>query len=163
MSKVSGVLSPHILPALIFVTAAMVSFATGTSWATMTILTPIGIPLIFQVMEQNAVAGQAGEAILLSSIAAILGGSVFGDHCSPISDTTIMSSTASACDHLDHVRTQMPYALVVAGVVLTVGYLPAGSGWPSWAAVVSVMAVWAALFFFLPRSPDARKESGKRS
>jgi Na+/H+ antiporter NhaC len=123
VSKVSGVLSPHILPSLIFVTAAMVSFATGTSWATMTILTPIGIPLIFQVIQQNAVTGQAAEAILLSSVAAILGGSVFGDHCSPISDTTIMSSMASAADHIDHVRTQLPYALTVALVSILFGYV----------------------------------------
>lgn len=123
VGKVSGVLSPHVLPSLIFLTAAMVSFATGTSWATMTILTPIGIPLIFQVIQQSAVTGQAGEVILLSSIAAILGGSVFGDHCSPISDTTIMSSMASAADHIDHVRTQLPYALTVAIVTVLLGYM----------------------------------------
>jgi Na+/H+ antiporter NhaC len=123
VSKVSGVLSPHVLPALIFVTAAMVSFATGTSWATMTILTPICIPLIFQVTQQSAVTAQASEAILLSSVAAILGGSVFGDHCSPISDTTIMSSMASAADHIDHVRTQLPYALTVAMVSILLGYV----------------------------------------
>jgi Na+/H+ antiporter NhaC len=123
VSKVSGILSPHILPSLIFLTAAMVSFATGTSWATMTILTPIGIPLIFQVIQQNAVTGQAAETILLSSVAAILGGSVFGDHCSPISDTTIMSSMASAADHIDHVRTQLPYALTVALITILLGYV----------------------------------------
>jgi len=124
VTQVSGVLSPHMLPALIFITAAMISFATGTSWATMTILTPIGIPLIFQVIEQSNLTGSAGDTILLSSIAAILGGSVFGDHCSPISDTTIMSSMASAADHIDHVRTQLPYALTVALVTILLGYIP---------------------------------------
>jgi Na+/H+ antiporter NhaC len=124
VSKVSGILSPHVLPSLIFITAAMVSFATGTSWATMVILTPIGIPLIFQVVQQSAITGQAAESILLSSIAAIMGGSVFGDHCSPISDTTIMSSMASAADHIDHVRTQLPYALTAAAAAILFGYVP---------------------------------------
>ncbi|NIM20666.1 MAG: Na+/H+ antiporter NhaC family protein [Candidatus Latescibacteria bacterium] len=131
VSKVSGVLSPHLLPALIFLIAALVSFATGTSWATMTILTPISIPLVFQVTQQNAVSGPAQEAILLSGIAAILAGSVFGDHCSPISDTTIMSSMASAADHIDHVRTQLPYALAVALIAIFLGYFPAAYRIPS--------------------------------
>jgi Na+/H+ antiporter NhaC len=125
VSKVSGVLSPHMLPSLIFLTSALVSFATGTSWATMTILTPICIPLVFQVTQQSALTGGPAEAILLSSIAAILAGSVFGDHCSPISDTTIMSSMASAADHIDHVRTQLPYAITVALVAIVLGYAPA--------------------------------------
>ncbi len=128
--NLSDVISPAVLPALIFLLAAGVSFSTGTSWGTMTILTPLCIPLVIRVLEHAGVTGAAGRHELLASIAAILSGAVFGDHCSPISDTTIMSSMASAADHIDHVRTQLPYALTVAGVALLVGYLPVALGAP---------------------------------
>jgi Na+/H+ antiporter NhaC len=120
-----------MLPTIIFLIAALVSFSTGTSWATMTILTPIGIPLVFEISQQAALTGAAADAVLLSSIAAIMAGSVFGDHCSPISDTTIMSSMACAADHIDHVRTQIPYALTVALVAILLGYLPSAFQIPS--------------------------------
>ena len=102
-------LAPWLLPALVFLIAAAVSFATGTSWGTMGILFPLVIPVAHRL-------GGGDSAVLLASIASILSGSVWGDHCSPISDTTIMSSMASSCDHVDHVRTQLPYALAVGGV-----------------------------------------------
>lgn len=95
---------------MIFIAAGVISFTTGTSWGTFGILIPIGIP-VAQSM------GIPAELIL----AAILGGGVFGDHCSPISDTTIVSSLAAGCDHLDHVKTQLPYALT-AGAVTLAGY-----------------------------------------
>ena len=69
-----------------------------------------------------------GHGILLASVSSVLAGALFGDHCSPISDTTVMSSMASGCDHVDHVRTQLPYAVLVAGVAIVVGYIPAGLG-----------------------------------
>lgn len=131
VAKLSGVLTPALLPAIVFIVAAAISFSTGTSWGTMTILTPITIPLAYRMSEINALAPSVHEAVLLSSIAAILSGSVFGDHCSPISDTTIMSSMASSADHIDHVRTQLPYAAVVGIVAVLVGYLPAGFGFPA--------------------------------
>ncbi len=110
-------LSPALIPLAVFLVAAAVSFATGTSWGTMAILTPLAVPLV--------VESAAGDpAALAATVAAILGGSVFGDHCSPISDTTILSSMASGCDHVDHVRTQLPYALFSASVAVVVGYLP---------------------------------------
>ena len=114
---------PHVpaglLPMAVFVVAAGVSFATGTSWGTMAILTPLAIPLVVR-------AGEGETALVAATVSAILGGAVFGDHCSPISDTTIMSSMASACDHVDHVRTQLPYALLAASAAILVGYLPTG-------------------------------------
>ncbi|MEE9269178.1 MAG: Na+/H+ antiporter NhaC family protein, partial [Candidatus Krumholzibacteria bacterium] len=143
VAQVSGILSPSMLPTIIFLVAAAVSFSTGTSWGTMTILTPISIPLVIRISELNALAPGLHEAILLSSISAILAGSVFGDHCSPISDTTIMSSMASGADHVDHVRTQLPYALAVAVIAVLVGYLPSGFGLPS---AVSMLACAAAAF-----------------
>ena len=94
-----------ILPALIFAISAFLSFATGTAWGTFGIIIPIMIPVIAQM--------GAGDhmPIILS---AILSGSIFGDHCSPISDTTILSSAGASCNHLDHVKSQMPYALIVS-------------------------------------------------
>ncbi len=82
----------------------------------MAILTPLAVPLVLEAAAGNL-------DILEATVAAILGGAVFGDHCSPISDTTILSSMASGCDHVDHVRTQLPYALFSAGVAIGVGYL----------------------------------------
>ena len=143
VAQVSGLLNPRLLPMIIFLIAAAVSFSTGTSWGTMTILTPIAIPLVVKVSALHGLADGNAEAVLLSGIAAIMAGSVFGDHCSPISDTTIMSSMASGSDHIDHVRTQLPYALVVAAVAIVLGYLPVGFNAPS---IVALLASGGALF-----------------
>jgi len=116
-SAVGSGLPINFLPVAVFLVAAMVSFATGTSWGTMAILTPLAVPLALDATPD-------GSHVLAATVAAILGGSVFGDHCSPISDTTILSSMASGCDHVDHVRTQLPYALFAAAVAIVVGYLP---------------------------------------
>ena len=105
-----------LLPVAIFLVAAAVSFATGTSWGTMAILTPLAVPLVLD-------SAPGDLDVLAATVAAILGGAVFGDHCSPISDTTILSSMASGCDHVDHVRTQLPYALFAASVAVVVGVL----------------------------------------
>jgi len=130
VAAVSDAISPKLLPLIIFCIAAAISFATGTSWGTMAILIPIAIPLSVRL----APGGDTGESqLLIASAGAILSGAIFGDHSSPISDTTIMSSMASSCDHIDHVRTQMPYALAAAAVSMAVGYLPSGFGIaPGW-------------------------------
>ena len=104
-----------LLPALVFILAAFLSFSTGTSWGTFGILIPIIIPVAQSICPE----------LLLSSLAATLAGSVFGDHCSPISDTTILSSAGAGVNHLTHVSTQMIYALTVAGCSL-IGYLIIG-------------------------------------
>ena len=111
----SGVLPLAVLPAALFLLASVIAFSTGTSWGTFGILIPIAIAVCNKVDPSL-------NALVLSSI---LSGSVMGDHCSPISDTTILSSTGSQCRHIDHVRTQLPYALTV-GAVSFVGYLVAG-------------------------------------
>ena len=126
----SGVLTPVYLPLLVFLLAMGISFSTGTSWGTMSILTPIVIPLVYGTALSAGMDAGAAEPVLLSSIAAILSGAVFGDHCSPISDTTIMSSMASGADHVDHVRTQLPYALTVGAVAMIAGYLLSAWGVP---------------------------------
>ena len=96
-------LNPSLIAPILFITSAFISFSTGTSWGTFAIMIPIAVPTALYASSPLAL-----------SIAAVLSGSVFGDHCSPISDTTIVSSMASACDHIDHVRTQLPYAVIMA-------------------------------------------------
>jgi Na+/H+ antiporter NhaC len=107
-------LSPALAPLILFITSCFVAFSTGTSWGTFAIMISIAVPL----------AETMGINIYLA-IAAVLGGGVFGDHCSPISDTTLISSVAARCDHIDHVRTQLPYALTT-GAIASVFYLIAG-------------------------------------
>lgn len=110
------------LPLLLFVLSSAVAFSTGSSWSTMTILLPIVVGLAFNLGEGTDIGGLA---LVVMSIGAVLEGSIFGDHCSPISDTTVMSSIASASDHIDHVRTQAPYAILTMTVALVFGYFPA--------------------------------------
>ena len=123
-----GLFSPNLLPAMTFIVAAMMGFATGTSWGTMAILTPIVIPMAYHLPIEAGIDVSVQTSILLGTIAAVLSGACFGDHCSPISDTTILSSMASGSDHIDHVKTQLPYALLAAGVATVFGYIPAGYG-----------------------------------
>lgn len=126
-------LTPHWLPLITFLTAAIISFATGTSWGTMAILMPIAIPLAFKFpLGQPGIDPSHATNLMLSTTAAVLAGATFGDHCSPISDTTIMSSMASGADHIDHVRTQLPYALTAALIACFLGYLPVGFGISDW-------------------------------
>jgi len=126
-------LSPHWLPTISFLIAAFIAFSTGTSWGTMAILSPIVIPLAYQLpLADASISPAVAHEIFLSAIASILAGATFGDHCSPISDTTIMSSMASGADHIDHVRTQLPYALMAGGVSIFFGYIPVGFGLHDW-------------------------------
>ena len=135
-----------LLPAILFIIAAAVAFATGTSWGTMGILTPLAIPLAWAVLEAQGLADPAGHPIFFASASTILAGAVWGDHCSPISDTTVISSLASQCDVIDHVNTQLPYALVVGAIAIVIGLLPVGLGLPWWvafpiAAIVTLLAL----------------------
>ena len=130
-----------LLPAMLFVLAAAVAFATGTSWGTMGILTPLAIPVAWAVLQAQGDALPAGHPILFASVATVLAGAVWGDHCSPISDTTVLSSLATQCDVVDHVRTQLPYALYVGAVGTVVGLVPIGLGLPWWLAFPLAAAV----------------------
>lgn len=138
-----GILSPGILPALIFLAGAVTSFATGTSWGTFAILMPIAIPMAHTM-----------GAPLHVTIAAVLSGGVFGDHCSPISDTTILSSMGASCDHIDHVTTQLPYA-VTAAVAALVAYLIAGVAPSYW--VLGLALVILLLIIYVIRKLSARQ------
>jgi Na+/H+ antiporter NhaC len=163
VGRLSGVLAPELLPGLIFLVAAAVSFSTGTSWGTMTILTPLCVPLVIQITQLQDMYSPAQEAILLSSIAAILSGAVFGDHCSPISDTTIMSSMASTCDHVDHVRTQLPYAATVAAACVLLGYVPVSLGVPIPVVLVSTAAVMFLIVRFFGKPVAQADTRSKRA
>ena len=112
-------LTPTLLPVLVFFMCAFISFSTGTSWGTYAIMIPIAMPLAF------AFTGNEVTTLVYATIGAVAGGGVFGDHCSPLSDTTILSSFGASSDHIDHVKTQLPYASVAAGVALVV-YLVIG-------------------------------------
>ena len=113
-------LSPAVLPAVVFLICALIAFTTGTSWGTYAITIPIAIPLAF------GFSGAELSPLVLATLAAVAGGGVFGDHCSPLSDTSILASTGAASDHIDHVKTQLPYALFL-GLSSTVIYLVLGA------------------------------------
>ncbi len=119
VSILADSISPIWFPIILFAVAGVCAFTTGTSWGTMAILIPFAIPLA------SAVDGGVYGFVTVLSVAAILDGAIFGDHCSPISDTTIMSSIASGCDHMDHVKTQAPYSVFIAIIALG-GYYLAG-------------------------------------
>tara|TARA_B100001123_G_C15336718_1_gene1033152 strand:- start:1155 stop:2561 length:1407 start_codon:yes stop_codon:yes gene_type:complete len=113
-------LTPKLLPMLAFLITAIVAFSTGTSWGTYAIMIPIAVPLAFNFSENEI------THIVYATVAAIAGGGVFGDHCSPLSDTSILASTGAASDHIDHIKTQMPYALIV-GLISVLIYLVIGN------------------------------------
>jgi len=148
VSVLSGSLAPGIVPALVFVLAAFTAFATGSSWGAMGILMPLVIPLAWGVLAADGLHTSGDYThIIYSTVSAVLAGSVWGDHCSPISDTTILSSLASQCDHIDHVRTQLPYALTVGAVALLLGTLPTGYNVPWWV----MMPICAGVLFAVIR------------
>ncbi len=146
VSILADTLKPALVPATVFVISAITAFTTGTSWGTMGILMPLVIPLSWAVMQQHGLTAPEDMHILYSAIACNLAGAVWGDHCSPISDTTVLSSMASGCDHIEHVRTQMPYAVLVGTVALAVGTIPGGFGFPP---LLSILIGGGILFFVL--------------
>ena len=144
----AGVIEPLWLPLVLFGMACVIAFATGTSWGTMSILLPNVVGLAAAVGATHPI-GSLG--LVLVCIGAVLEGSIFGDHCSPISDTTVLSSVAAASDHLDHVRTQAPYALLAATAAACAGYLPTllFADWSfGWALASGVGAMAAVLLLF---------------
>ncbi len=155
ISVLGDALPVAIVPAIVFLLAAVTAFATGTSWGTMGILMPLVIPLAWAVMSVNGMTNPDGMHILYSSVACTLAGAVWGDHCSPISDTTVLSSIASGCDHIEHVRTQMPYALLVGVVALFVGTLPAGYGLPPWLLIAVGLVILVLILRGIGRRADS--------
>lgn len=135
VSLLSGSLPNFLLPSLIFILGAIISFATGTAYGTMGILMPLAIPLAYSMNPDMC--------YVIVSTSAVLTGAIFGDHCSPISDTTILSSMGAGCNHIAHVNTQMWYALFIAAITILFGYIPAGFGL-QWYIVlpISIIAVF---------------------
>ncbi len=119
VSVSEGWLTPALLPALTFLIAGVIAFSTGTSWGTFAIMMPISVPIAF------AFTAGAVDSVVYATVAAVAGGGVFGDHCSPLSDTSILASTGAASDHIDHVKTQIPYAFLI-GLISLLIYLILG-------------------------------------
>ncbi|MEM6600548.1 MAG: Na+/H+ antiporter NhaC family protein [Verrucomicrobiota bacterium] len=130
-SLLSTNLSPSLLPVAIFICGSGISFFTGTSWGTMGILTPLAIPVAIHMSPDAA----TDPSLICFTIAAVFSGAVFGDHCSPLSDTTIVSSVACGVDPMDHVRTQIPYALLAAVWACLFGFLPLAFGFSPWLGI----------------------------
>jgi len=142
----SGRIPPFLLSSIIFILGATISFATGTSYGTMGILMPLTIPLAYAISP---------DPLFLSiNIGAVLTGAIFGDHCSPISDTTIISSMGASCDHIDHVRTQLFYAIPVAIIAILFGYIPVSLGVPVWLSLFIGSSVIFLLIFFIGKKVD---------
>lgn len=130
VAMLSDAIPTWLLPTIIFILGSFISFSTGTSYGTMGILMPLVIPLSYAVGGANGYEAEILHGYMIMNIGAVLTGAIFGDHCSPISDTTILSSMGASCNHIDHVSTQMIYALVVAAIAILVGYIPVGFGMP---------------------------------
>lgn len=124
-----GRLHVALLPVGIFLLGAAISFSTGTSWGTMGVLMPLAIPVVLTLTEGGADVER--DRFVAAAIGAVFSGAVFGDHCSPFSDTTIVSSIASGVEPLDHVQTQLPFALIAAGAAALIGFVPLGYGVPA--------------------------------
>jgi Na+/H+ antiporter NhaC len=121
----SGNLPPSLFPVSVFALGVLISFTTGTSWGTMGVLMPLTIPVCVSIAPES-------DAMMASAVAAVFSGAVFGDHCSPLSDTTIVSSIACEINPYDHFRTQLPYALLAASVAALAGFIPMGYGLSPW-------------------------------
>lgn len=138
-----------ILPTIIFVLGSIISFSTGTSYGTMGILMPLTIPLANAVGIHTGLEGNELSTYTILNVGAVLTGAIFGDHCSPISDTTILSSMASSCNHMDHVSTQLYYALFVGVVAILFGFLPAAFGVPVYILLpLGLLVVYLVIRFY---------------
>jgi Na+/H+ antiporter NhaC len=149
-----GAVPVRLLPALTFVVSGAMAFATGTSWATMAVMLPLVIPLTVALGGPEVAFGGAQAGILIGTTASVLAGAIWGDHCSPISDTTVLSSMASSCDHIDHVRTQLPYAVIVGLVGLLVGNVGTAYGLPSWMALILGAGILVVFLHFVGTPSD---------
>lgn len=125
-------LPEFVLPAIIFAFASLISFAIGTSYGTMGVLMPLAVPLAFEIAKLNGMEAEALHHYMVLNISCVLTGAIFGNHCSPISDNVILSSMSAKCDHIEHVRTQIPYALFICAISLFTGYIPVALGLSVW-------------------------------
>ncbi len=145
-----GAISPAFLASVVFVVSAATAFATGTSFGTMGIMVPMVIPLSFAISSDPVVH--------MAASGAVLSGACWGDHCSPISDTTVLSSLGAGCNHVEHVRTQLPYAIACGAISLLAGNLPVGLGAPLWLALLLGSAACILVVRFIGRVPVTSPE-----
>lgn len=138
-----------LLPTGVFLLSAIVAFCTGTSFGTMGLVVPMVVPIAYAAAASAGGDDPTAAPLFLASLGGVLAGAIFGDHCSPISDTTILSSHASGCDHMAHVRTQLPYALAVASVVVLLGTLPLALGISVWILLPFQTATLVALLYVI--------------
>ncbi len=151
----SNAFSASMLPTVVFLLASVVAFCTGTSFGTMGILVPMVVTLAHAMISSGGGSVSPDDPIFLSSIGGVLAGAVFGDHCSPISDTTVLSSQSSGCDHIAHVWTQMPYAVTVAIVSVLLGTLPLGFGVPFWVLIPAQFFAMIGVLMVFGRDPES--------
>lgn len=150
----SNTVPAFILPSIIFILGSVIAFATGTAYGTMGILMPLAIPLSYTISSGDM-------NLVIISTSAVLTGAIFGDHCSPISDTTILSSTGAGCNHIDHVKTQIFYAIFVGIVAILFGYIPAGLGLNVWITLIMGVAVIAIFLMIVGKRVD-KDETGTK-
>ncbi|MBE6051710.1 MAG: Na+/H+ antiporter NhaC family protein [Clostridium sp.] len=148
VTLLSSSIPKFLLPSVIFIFGAVISFSTGTAYGTMGILMPLAIPLAYSISPDM------GYVVISTS--AVLTGAIFGDHCSPISDTTILSSMGAGCDHIEHVRTQMWYSLFVAVITIICGYIPAGLGVPVYIILPVAIVILTALTYIIGKPVDVK-------
>ncbi|MBN2572635.1 MAG: Na+/H+ antiporter NhaC family protein, partial [Ignavibacteriales bacterium] len=156
ISILSDSIDPRLLPVFVFLICAVISFATGTSWGTMAIVMPIVIPLSNNMAVLSNLSPADSTLVLHGVISSVLTGSVFGDHCSPIADTTILSSMASHCNHIDHVKTQLPYAILVGVFCMLIGDIPTAYGLNPFISIgIIIIVLVITLYVIGKKVPDA--------
>ncbi len=152
--------SPVLIPAITFIVSALVAFSTGSSWGTMAIMYPLILPASWALSLEAGMTEPEALNFFAHVASTVIAGSVLGDHCSPISDTTILSSLASSCNHIQHVRTQLPYAATVGVVALIIGTLPAALGINMWFTLpIGVVILTLILFLFGKKLPITRQQN----
>ena len=166
VSVLDETLDPFWMPTLIFILSGLTSFATGSSWGTMGILMPLVLPLVWSMGTSAGLTPETIHPLIYASVSGVLAGSVWGDHCSPISDTTILSSLATQCDHIEHVRTQMPYSMVGGSIAIlaTIAVMVLGMSW--WLAYligIGLMISVVYLFGKYPVPDDYNPNNGKET
>ena len=155
---IEGRISPWLIPAFTFILSAFVAFSTGSSWSTMALVYPIILPAAWLLCMKNQLTPELAMPIFYNVVSSVLAGSVLGDHCSPISDTTILSSLASGCNHIDHVRTQIPYALTVGAISIGAGTIPSALGLPPFLSFLLAFIVIIAIVEIFGKKAHIRWE-----
>jgi Na+/H+ antiporter NhaC len=155
---IKGSIPLALMPTITFVLACGIAFSTGTSWGTMSLVIPLTIQTLWAMLGDMETAAKIHDPIMIACIGSVLAGAIFGDHCSPISDTTVLSARASDCDLIAHTRTQMPYALTVAGISILCGTLPIGFGAPAWLLLILGTVAMIAVVLLVGQKVETQTE-----